>query len=611
MNPPPTKRKLNTTTRQVIILGLIASLILACFIVPVGYIITQKVMASLDADLRNSLDSLRASFVAESYYLRDEARVLAGLESIEEALESHDDVELRQLMAVFKGSHNFDGTFLLGPDGKVFSTGGMPDLSPEDVSGLALVEKGLRGENTSEPVIINGRLWLMAVAPRLARDGRIDSVFVVSREINSSYLTGLSTACGADILLSAGDVVIGSKGVGYDNAPLYQKLLAAIDTGGSLRAHTVRADGKAFRLFSGTIASTNDLTVTATVIKSTDLIDETVRSTAEWVGVLGLIFIILILLAVWFHADKIFRPLQELVISTQHIAAGDWDEPLEAKGVADVYSLAVSFDIMRQRLKEMADKQTKWSEELERTVAERSRELEEVCHARERLLAALVSAQEAERKRIGRELHDEIAQDLAYLVVNLATLGRLTEDDDLRKKLEFMKERAQQTLESVQRVVLDLRPGMLDDLGLMAAIRWYAQERLEAKGIKVRIEGHGTPVSSSAYTEINIFRIVQEALNNIVRHSEATEASVDLTWNESRLLIEIRDNGKGFDAEAALRRRADNNNFGLLGMRERVEMMDGTLFLDSAPGEGTRIFVEIPFTTTVDIEHVIDSRPSR
>jgi signal transduction histidine kinase len=198
----------------------------------------------------------------------------------------------------------------------------------------------------------------------------------------------------------------------------------------------------------------------------------------------------------------------------------------------------------------------------------------------------VISAQEDERRRVARELHDETSQLLAALGMALhAGPGTASADPgDLLNRLQ----------DGVHRLIVNLRPAVLDDLGLAAAINMLAETQLRRGGIAVRtelsdLEHHRLPPS----IETAVFRIVQEAILNIVRHSGATSVLIQAGTDDGHVWVEIEDDGDGFDL-AAVHPDADSlRGVGLLGMRERAELLGGRLTIESAPGEGTRVKVEI------------------
>ncbi|MBF8265308.1 MAG: Histidine kinase [Dehalococcoidia bacterium] len=222
--------------------------------------------------------------------------------------------------------------------------------------------------------------------------------------------------------------------------------------------------------------------------------------------------------------------------------------------------------------------------------------LEEANKIREDLLKKLISAQEEERRRIARELHDDASQSLAALAISLETISEdLPEQyQGLKKRLDTLNEQAIKTLGGIRTLALELRPSALDDLGLGAAIDWYARDYLAKRGLNVKIEVQNQKVKLPANTETMLFRIVQEALTNIVKHAEATQVKVMLNVSDSSAVVQIQDNGKGFDVEVALRKENVRQHLGLLGMAERVALLDGKFVIESQPEGGTYLRIEVP-----------------
>jgi signal transduction histidine kinase len=211
------------------------------------------------------------------------------------------------------------------------------------------------------------------------------------------------------------------------------------------------------------------------------------------------------------------------------------------------------------------------------------------------LLQKVISAQEDERRRIARELHDETSQALAALALAVETAaGQAAEGDDVSASLVRMKSLAVSTLEEVHRLIFDLRPTLLDDLGLIAAIRWYTETRLGDAGIKVRIEIAGEERRLAPLIETTLYRVVQEAVNNAANHSGAQSVTISLAMRPRCLTLAMIDNGWGFDMAELASCSDGARGLGLMGMQERVELLGGTFSIHSSPGQGTEIALEVP-----------------
>lgn len=223
-------------------------------------------------------------------------------------------------------------------------------------------------------------------------------------------------------------------------------------------------------------------------------------------------------------------------------------------------------------------------------------ELREKEEVRTHLLNRVISAQEEERKRIARELHDESAQLLATLLVEIGTAENLlpATADRARGILSRAKTDASRALTGMRQMILDLRPSALDDLGLVAAVQWYANTRLEQVGAKVHLNMDGSRRRLAASMETALFRIAQEAINNVAKHSSATTVNIGLRFTDSAVSLTVEDDGNGFDAMAVARDQNSGGGLGLLGMKERAALLGGHAAIESQPGRGTRIAVDIP-----------------
>jgi len=226
---------------------------------------------------------------------------------------------------------------------------------------------------------------------------------------------------------------------------------------------------------------------------------------------------------------------------------------------------------------------------LERQTRGRYRELAESRHELERLSSSLVDAQEAERRAISRELHDEVGQSLGALLVDLGRLSTSLPDDraEIRERLERMKSVAERTVGTVRDIALLLRPSMLDDLGLAAALEWQGREVSRRSEMEVAVQAENVPDDLPDEYKICVYRLVQEALHNAVRHSQARNARVRVSTSGSGIAIEVSDDGHGFHPERS-------RGLGILGMEERVKRLGGTLHIRSAPGQGAVLRAELP-----------------
>ncbi len=314
----------------------------------------------------------------------------------------------------------------------------------------------------------------------------------------------------------------------------------------------------------------------------------------------GLFFLIISLLLAYGTARSVVKPVRILTSASQRIAEGQLSDPIPFLGEDEIGRLGQSFDAMRLKLQESLETIEEWNRELERRIQERTRELEESQEELRRkeemrgeLLRRVITVQEEERKRISRELHDDTSQALAALVLGLERAVSLRPDEAVEKVKE-LKSLTEGVLEGVHKLVYDLRPSVLDDLGLKSAIRWYADTRLGSQGVHLHFETSGEERRLFPQVETAVFRVAQEAITNIAKHAEAENVTVHLEFKESSLFLEIEDDGKGFDMEKVTRLADKGMGLGLLGMEERISLLQGTLSIESEPGFGTRITLEVP-----------------
>ncbi len=229
---------------------------------------------------------------------------------------------------------------------------------------------------------------------------------------------------------------------------------------------------------------------------------------------------------------------------------------------------------------------------------------------RTELLQRTTAAQEAERKRIARELHDETGQALTALAMGLrgATKTITRSPEQTTRHIAELQEISTKALDELRHLISDLRPSHLDDLGLVAALRWYVEQLDRRTAMSITFQIMGEERRLPPETETSLFRIAQEGLSNAVRHAGANNARLCLTYEETSVFLAIHDDGRGFDPGAMLRpgpRRA----WGLIGIQERAMLAGGSLLIDSEPGWGTTILVTVPMPPPEDEDHKATGEP--
>ena len=235
-------------------------------------------------------------------------------------------------------------------------------------------------------------------------------------------------------------------------------------------------------------------------------------------------------------------------------------------------------------------------EELRAAQLEEARQREAL---RGELLSRIVEAQEAERQRIARELHDETGQSLTAIGLGLRGIATIIRQDvdKAAHNLRQLEGLTVQSLDELQRLIADLRPSHLDDLGLSATLRWYTAELQNRSHVSVDLIIEGDKKDLSNELKTALFRIIQEALNNVIKHANANWVQVCLIYNENEVEALVVDNGIGFDPELL----ADTSrSFGLIGMSERAALLGGNMEIQSQPGQGTRVQVIIPYPQSME-----------
>ena len=206
----------------------------------------------------------------------------------------------------------------------------------------------------------------------------------------------------------------------------------------------------------------------------------------------------------------------------------------------------------------------------------------------------IIQAQEEERKRVAREIHDGPAQSMANVVLRSEIVEKMLKNNrilEAQMELHELKEMVRMSLADVRRIIFDLRPMALDDLGLVPTLQKYIQTYEERTQVTVDLVVFGVEQPLKSSVKAAIFRLVQECLNNVEKHAGANKVQVKLEFLEDALVLVVKDDGIGFDVDQLT---AKGGSFGLLGMKERAQLLEGTMELQSSPGEGTKVMFQIP-----------------
>lgn len=232
-----------------------------------------------------------------------------------------------------------------------------------------------------------------------------------------------------------------------------------------------------------------------------------------------------------------------------------------------------------------------------------SSQLEDLQH-RQLLGLKIIKAQEEERQRVAREIHDGPAQLMSNVVLKAEICERMIDVDlnKARDELRNLKKVVRDSLQDVRKIIYNLRPMSLDDLGLVPTLQRYVLTFQEESGIAVSFQTRGVNTEIKPVISLTVFRIVQEALNNVTKHSKASNISINLEFLNNELKLNMYDDGIGFDTEKLKVRSEDiSSGFGLVSMNERIELLSGEMNIDSEPGRGTRLNIMIPFTQEEEV----------
>lgn len=286
-------------------------------------------------------------------------------------------------------------------------------------------------------------------------------------------------------------------------------------------------------------------------------------------------------------------PIGDLLSVTRAVEAGDFSRRAHVWGMDELGQLARGFNDMTESLARADQERTA----LYNQVKNLYEELKEKEAIQSRLLEQTLTAQEEERKRIARELHDQVGQELSSIRMGLKLIEQAADVSVVQQRVREVRRFVDQTLEEVHRLALALRPSGLDELGLVAALERYVEDFYQKFGLLVDLHvDEGVEPLLKSDVEIALYRIVQEALTNVGRHAEAENASVIMKRRGNMLQVIIEDDGKGFDVREAMSVSSKEKSLGLFGMQERAMLIGGSLEIESEPGMGTSVYVKAPIS---------------
>ncbi|MBI4340339.1 MAG: HAMP domain-containing protein [Chloroflexi bacterium] len=306
---------------------------------------------------------------------------------------------------------------------------------------------------------------------------------------------------------------------------------------------------------------------------------------------LGGIAAVLILVVGWVVGRQIVQPLRALRRATVRIKDGDLKTPVQVKAQGEVAQLVAEVDAMRDRLQDTVSRLDGLTRSLTDQVEERTRRLHTV-------LLRLMNAQEEERRRVARDLHDETAQGLSALGILLdeAALNAEAEGKNALENIRGARKQVNRLVEETRRLAYALRPSVLDDAGLVPALRWCAEAYLETSGVQTSFNVSRPELRLPEAVEVALFRVGQEAMNNIARHAHAVHAWITIEHQGEMATLTVRDDGIGFNGGPVTEHTGSawGRGLGLAGMQERIGLLGGRMNISSVPGQGTTVTAHVP-----------------
>lgn len=605
--------------RKIIFLVVVSMLII---LTSLGVISTLSVNDSIERSLDSHLTLAKILSRNIDYILEKNLTRLHDI-SLSGQIDLNDEdwePERRALKTAYEYSIFTDSIFLLDEHGNVILTYPHKESAMVNLLGIPYVGRALSGQKpvvsdvyTMEPT---KKKVILALVPLKDREGNL--IGVAGGEIDpANYMFSRiikSTSAGTDTIeiIDSHGVVISSNDARRilthtDHNRFLGNLINEKRSTVSMCHRCHQAEGSAKPMTKDMLAFA-PLSVApwgVSVREPQDLALAPSTNLKKVFFVLSLIYIITAVMLSIGLSRSIVSPIKSLIRATHRLGRGDLSEPVEVPSRDEIGALARSFDTMRTRLAEFNNRLQKYNVELEQRVLDRTRELVRGKKQLALLLDEVIRAQEDERKRIARELHDETSQSIAAIGMSIEIASIALGEKKLTPgMLQELRHRVAQLLDDMNMLIQDLRPPVLDDLGLKSAIRWLLERHLAERGIKYRLSastefetlGMGDGLIKEK-AELTLFRVIQEAVINISKHADASNVEVSLSLKDSHMLMEVTDDGMGFDVRKVMDEGSEDGGYGLLGINERVGLLEGTLNIHSRPGEGTRITLNIPLSS--------------
>jgi signal transduction histidine kinase len=307
--------------------------------------------------------------------------------------------------------------------------------------------------------------------------------------------------------------------------------------------------------------------------ESWEMVTSPALETTQMAPLVAVAVLLLALVALWFGVQQIVHPLQQLEKQATELGWGNFqaiEKPVG--GIAEIHRLQTELIHL-------------------------SRKVQAAQKSLRSYIGAITAGQEEERRRLARELHDDTIQSLIALKQRLQLSQMNAQDPAAAGSLRDLEELSEETIQNLRRLIRDLRPIYLEDLGLVTALEMMAREQQELNKIQVHFKHQGAELRLPAAVELAIYRIVQEALNNISRHAQASQAWISVSFTPQELQVQVRDDGLGYEMPKTPAEFAANGHYGLLGMHERAELIGARLAIQSSPGKGAEVNITMPLSS--------------
>jgi len=482
-----------------------------------------------------------------------------------------------EALAVLEGADylhpDFDaGLAILGRNGEVLAVQGNPEIWREQTGQVGVGLDALQDDTLNDFYISTdfdrigtNHPYMVVMAPTADKQHLVAGAFYTHALADRVFGNGFLEEQKASVALVAPDgSILYRKGFDTPNEEINQHAGVAEALKGETGTVYVEVQGSEHVV---AYSSVPPLGWALLIEEPWDQVTSPLLRTTHTAPLVMVPVVLLSLLALFFGIRQIVQPLQALAIQSSQLGWGDYQAIQKpVGGVSEIRQLQLELIHMAQKL----------------------RAAQQSLHS---YIGAITSGQEEERRRLARELHDDTIQSLIALKQHVQLIEMDWEGYPIVKALRELEDFVEQMIENLRRMISALRPIYLEDLGLVTAVNMLVESISTDFGLPITFTWHGKERRLEVPVELALYRIVQETLSNIIRHSGASKASLDMTFLIDAIRIEINDNGKGFSVPRSPSEFAPSGHFGLLGMFERADLFGGDLKLESKPGTGTRLVV--------------------